>query len=409
MLFAMIAWRLGPLAARVLLAILTTGAGLKFSACDRVPLTAPTQSTIQLFATGTSVAPNGTVELVATVTEQAGTPVQNGTVVSFTTTLGRIDPAEARTQNGKVTVKLIADGRSGVATVTAFSGAAENATLELPIGSAAVETIIVRAEPARLSSTGGATQIIALVRDISGNSLPGASVAFTTTAGTLSAGVVTTDANGEARTTLTTSQDATVTAAVGPQTGETTVTVDLAVGLTVAITPDPPVEGRPTNFAIDVTVPTGGNPVQRLAIKFGDGTTRTLSIASGGGTTNVSHVYGDDGTYTVTVTVTDTAGNTQTQQAIITVLDAPPIPVTLTANPAAPGVGEAVLFTATPTLDAGVTVSRYEWEFGDGTEASTTGNTTTRSYGAAGARVVRVTAVGSDGSRGEASTVVNVS
>ena len=144
----MIARRLRAHAAPLLITVLTAGSVLGSAACDRVPLTAPTQSTIQLFATGTSVAPNGTVELVATVTEQAGTPVQNGTVVSFTTTLGRIDPAEARTQNGKATVRLIADGRSGVATVTAFSGAAENATLELPIGSAAVETLVVRAEPA---------------------------------------------------------------------------------------------------------------------------------------------------------------------------------------------------------------------------------------------------------------------
>ena len=404
----MIARRLRAHAAPLLITVLTAGSVLGSAACDRVPLTAPTQSTIQLFATGTSVAPNGTVELVATVTEQAGTPVQNGTVVSFTTTLGRIDPAEARTQNGKATVRLIADGRSGVATVTAFSGAAENATLELPIGSAAVETLVVRAEPAGLGSTGGSTQIVALVRDLAGNPLPGASVAFTTTAGSLSSGVVTTDAAGEARTTLTTSREATVTASVGPVTGETTVSVDLAVGLNVTITPDPPIEGRPTNFAIDVTVPDGANPVQRLDINFGDGATRSLSIPSGGGTTNISHIYGD-GTFTVTISVIDSAGNTQTQQSIITVIDAPAIPLTVTANPVAPAVGQTVLFTAAATPGAGVSVSRYEWEFGDGSQTSTTANSTTHAYGAAGSRIVRVTAIGSDGSRGEASTVVTVS
>ncbi len=130
---------------------------------------------------------------MATVIEQAGTAVQNGTVVSFTTTLGRIEPAEARTQNGKVTVKLTADGRSGVAQVTAFSGGAASEKLELPIGSAAAETVTVRAEPARLSPGGGSTQIVALVRDLAGNALSGASVAFSASAGTMSSGVAQTD------------------------------------------------------------------------------------------------------------------------------------------------------------------------------------------------------------------------
>ena len=69
------------------------------SACDKVPLSAPTESTITLFATSTSISATGSTDIVATVIEQAGTPVQNGTVVSFTTTLGRIEPTEARTQN----------------------------------------------------------------------------------------------------------------------------------------------------------------------------------------------------------------------------------------------------------------------------------------------------------------------
>jgi len=94
------------------------------SGCTRVPLTAPTKSTIALFASGSSVPANGSVDLIATVTEEAGTPVQNGTLVSFTTTLGHLQPTEARTTNGQATVKLVADGVSGTATVSAFSGGA---------------------------------------------------------------------------------------------------------------------------------------------------------------------------------------------------------------------------------------------------------------------------------------------
>ena len=42
--------------------------------------------------------------------------------MTFSTTIGTIDPAEARTNAGKATVRLVAGGRSGRATVRAFSG-----------------------------------------------------------------------------------------------------------------------------------------------------------------------------------------------------------------------------------------------------------------------------------------------
>ena len=122
--------RLAPLPA-----VLTALASLSLvSACDKVPLLAPSGSVITLFPTAQSVGVNGQVEIVATVIEQgvaatpptngngggttttnqpgAGTPVQNGTLVSFTTTLGRIEPSEARTQNGQVRVRFIASNQS---------------------------------------------------------------------------------------------------------------------------------------------------------------------------------------------------------------------------------------------------------------------------------------------------------
>ena len=407
MLFAMIARRLRPTLVCATLALVA--AALAATACDKVPLTAPTESTITLFATATSVSPNGSTDIVATVIEQAGTAVQNGTVVSFTTTLGRIEPAEARTQNGKVTVKLTADGRSGVAQVTAFSGGAASEKLELPIGSAAAETVTVRAEPARLSPGGGSTQIVALVRDLAGNALTGASVAFSASAGTMSAGVVQTDINGEARSTLTTSRETTVTATVGAKSGQATVSVDGALGLSVTVSPDPPIENQSATFSIVVTVPTGGNLVQKLQVNFGDGESRTVAVASTGGTTTVAHTYGSDGTYTVSVTVTDTANNTQTQQLVIEVAPAAPIAVSLGASDSTPNTGQIVVFTATATGGTGVVIRRYEWTLGDGSTQSTTTNTISHSYGSAGQKLVKVRAIGSDNSEGLAQLVVIVS
>jgi hypothetical protein len=91
-----------------------------------VPLTAPTKSIIALYA---SVSDNDSISLLATVTEEAGTPVQNGTLVTFTTTLGSLDPSSARTTNGQVTARLFSkdlsgQAISGEAIVSAFSGGA---------------------------------------------------------------------------------------------------------------------------------------------------------------------------------------------------------------------------------------------------------------------------------------------
>jgi adhesin/invasin len=378
-----------------------------FAGCDRVPLTAPTESTINLFATSTSVASTGSTDIVATVVEQAGTPVQNGTVVSFTTTLGRIEPSEARTQNGKVTVRFTGDGRSGTATITAFSGAASNATLELPVGSAAAETVTLRAEPARIGPNGGTAQVVALVRDVAGNPLPGATVAFTTTAGQLSAGTAQTDNNGEARVTLTTAREATVTATVGGATATVTVSVDTAPSVSVTVTPAAPVEDQTVTFALNVSSTAGSLPITQAQIDFGDGTTRQLG-ALPNGTTSVAHVYRDDGTYTVTLTLTDAGGNVSTQRTIVVVSPAAPIGVTLSYTPATPMANQVVTFTAATTLPSGVSIERYEWDFGDGTTSVTTGNQRTKIYTSAGTRKVRVRAVGTNGATGlaEADIVV---
>src|SRR5215831_1065721 len=109
------------------------------AACDKVPLLAPTGSVITLIPQANAVALNSQIAITATVIENgtassgsgtttstkgAGTPVQNGTLVTFTTTVGHIEPSEARTHNGQVTVQLITDTTSGLATVTAYSGGA---------------------------------------------------------------------------------------------------------------------------------------------------------------------------------------------------------------------------------------------------------------------------------------------
>ena len=149
-----------PLLRRPLAAILsrraliaTALAAVASAACDKVPLTAPTGSTVTLFSNTTIVPVNGTADITATVVETGGTLVQNGTLVTFTTTIGQIDPGEARTRDGKVTVRLIAGTRSGRAVIRAFSGGITSGDLSVDIGGAAAGSINLTANPSDRKST----------------------------------------------------------------------------------------------------------------------------------------------------------------------------------------------------------------------------------------------------------------
>src|SRR5688500_5397056 len=95
------------------------------AACQKVPLLAPSGSSIILTASNTAIPANGTVELDAQVLEPSGTPPHQGTHVTYTTTLGVLEPAEAKTDiNGRVRVLFRANGANGTATITASSGGA---------------------------------------------------------------------------------------------------------------------------------------------------------------------------------------------------------------------------------------------------------------------------------------------
>src|SRR5229473_2136998 len=78
-------------------------AGSLVAGCNKVPLLAPSLSTISLSSTSTIVQSNSTAQVSATVLKQPGTIVQDGTTVTFTTTLGTLSPTVARTTNGVAT------------------------------------------------------------------------------------------------------------------------------------------------------------------------------------------------------------------------------------------------------------------------------------------------------------------
>src|SRR5687767_3982151 len=262
-------------------------------ACDKMPLVAPTGSVITLFPNATTVPSNGSMQIVATVIEQgvaaapatgggttpptttttsssagSGTPVQNGTLISLTTTIGRIEPREARTLNGQVTVTYYADGQSGTATITAFSGGASGKLENLKVGSAGAERVILSASPQALSCSGGNSQVAARIEDVSGVGLPAVPVVFTTTRGLLNPSSVVTDSNGIAQTTLSTTQEAVVTANAAGKTATATVTISPRTGISITPPSGSVAAGVPTSFTITVS---GTANISNVALDFGDG------------------------------------------------------------------------------------------------------------------------------------------
>ena len=74
---------------------------VSIGSCTKVPLLAPTASVITVVSSRTVLPINGTAQIIATVIEQSGTAAHNGTLVTFTTTLGTLDPQETVTDGAR--------------------------------------------------------------------------------------------------------------------------------------------------------------------------------------------------------------------------------------------------------------------------------------------------------------------
>lgn len=384
---------------------LAAGLAIFAAACDKLPLLAPRESTITLSTASTVVQANGRTQIRATVLEPSGTPVQNGTTVTFTTNLGTVSPAEARTLNGVAAVQFLGNGQSGTASITAISGGAASAPLEIAVGAAAAGRVSITASPSSVPSTGGTTTITAVVTDASGNPLGGVPVTFATTAGTFSSTVVNTDTAGMARTTLTTNQPATVTVTAGGTKETISITVSAQPTVSISVAQgSTPFEGGVTTFSITVSpAATGGSPIQNVTVDYDDGTSDNLGSVSG--TISVQHVYRDDGSFTPTVRAQDSTGSSVSASTVIFVQ---PMLVSITAEQSSADP-QTFHFTAnvSPT-GASSSVASYAWTFGDGTGVTTSSPSTSHTYESSGNKTVRVTARTNTNRTASGSTTISV-
>jgi adhesin/invasin len=389
--------------------------------CNKVPLLAPSGTTITLGTNSTIVQSNGTAQVTATLLESSGTPVQNGTTVTFSTNLGRLSPGEARTVNGVATATFQASGSSGVAEIRAVSGGAKpadtaNPSLKITIGAAAAGRISVTASPATVAATGGNSTISATVSDTAGNALRDVPVTFSTTAGTLSTAVASTDASGNATTTLTTSRDATVTASAGAgatsgtNTGTVTVKVNVAGTVAVVVAPSPAAVGQPVSANVTLTANANGTPFQRGTVEWGDGASSPIP----GSSSTVQHTYTRAGTYVVRATAFDQLGDSASSTATLVVSAAlkPTVSIVPVGNPAIGGVTNFTL-TVNPAPNSGATIDDVQVDFGDGEVRDLGAITGTvpiqHVYSTGGTFVVSATARDTLGGTGTGATVIVVS
>ncbi len=132
---------------------------------------------------------------------------------------------------------------------------------------------------------------------------------------------------------------------------------------------------------------------------FGDGATATG--------VNPSHIYNSDGSFTVSLTVTDNDGATDTASTTATIALGNQAPTADPNGPYTGTVGSPVLFNGSASNDPDGTIISYSWDFGDGNTG--TGVNPSHTYDAAGTYNVTLTVMDNAGATDSGGTTATIS
>jgi parallel beta-helix repeat protein len=392
----------------------------------------------------------GTYTVTVTVTDTAGLssstsatldvgPVDNAPAASLTVTPGSgtapvavtADASGSTDNDGTSIATYTFDFGDGTAIVGPQAAAAAGHTYTAA-GSYTVTVTV--ADTAGYASTATASV------EVSADAPPVAALNVTPSSGAVNL-VVTANASGS------TDNDATPiasytfdfgdgTAVVGPQAGATaphtyrqggTFTVQVTVKdtaggsstatQTVTVTDAPPVAsltvsassirpGQSVTASASGSTDTDGTPIASYTFDFGDGT----AVVGPQAAASANHIYLLAGTWTVQVTVKDTAGLSSTATRTVTVADLPPV-ASLTVAPGSVKLGKPVTANASGSTDTdGTPIASYTFDFGDGTalvgpQASPTASHT---YTKKGEFIVKVTVRDTAGNASTATKKVKV-
>lgn len=140
----------------------------------------------------------------------------------------------------------------------------------------------------------------------------------------------------------------------------------------------------------------GDAPITGWAWDFGDGATDSSQ--------HPTHQYADHGAFTVTLTVTDELGHSDSVQHDLTVANRPPL-AAIDCSATTAAVGQVVTFTDCST-DADGLVAACHWDFGDGVTAE--GSVVTHAFAAEGDYTVALLVTDDDGAAASCAVTVQV-
>jgi PKD repeat protein len=297
-------------------------------------------------------------------------------------------------------------------------------------------SLTVSAIPDTLVADGQSESLIRVVaRDPSGNPMSGVAVRLDVTADqlvstSLRESQVVTDASGQATTALLAPSAPATQFAVDPVLTVTAFPVGTNFGNSAAqrtvnvrvVAPDGTPNGNSQPVAMIVANPPVANFNETIRFDASYSTDEGLACTShctyiwefGDNTVSVRGVTADHkftlpGEYTVTLTVLDDRGGSDTASMTVRIIG-PTAPVAVITAPASGTTTADVNFSgAASTVGTGATISQYAWDFGDGTPTQTSSSATiSHRYLTIGAKTVTLTVTDSLGRVATAIATVTV-
>ena len=266
-------------------------------------------------------------------------------------------------------------------------------------------SVTLAAVPDVLPRDGNSQSVVTLtVHDVAGRPVSGQrlTLGVSPTTARLSAVEVVTDASGRATVTVTAPPSSalgnfiTVTATPIGTNADALITRNVSIALlgvanttaptpSFTVTPTSPEVNQVTTFDASASTDEGAACLTACTYTWDFGGEATASGRI------VTYRFQTARVYNVALTVTDAAGQAATARTNVTVTAAARPTITLSVSPTAPTAGQPAIFTATTTVAANHRVTAINWNFGDGTTATTTGSTVQKTFQNAGTFIVVAT------------------
>ena len=160
----------------------------------------------------------------------------------------------------------------------------------------------------------------------------------------------------------------------------------------IAVQAPPAVTGRATTLDATASHDSDGTITDYRWDLDGDGVYET----DGGTTATRALTFATHGAHSVGVEVVDDDGSTDDATLVVHVTDAP-VPGTIAAVPSQPRPGTTVALTLSGASDPDGTIASYQWDFGDGAQATTATPSTSHLFATRAIRTVTVRVVDNDG------------